>query len=310
MPYLNYDDGFLKTDFNTIDNEGKTTIESLSLNTCVNSQKLSKDTLNEILLDAPFLSKDIYKQIIFEKEFNIIVFSLLPEYRILQYRHKKTQAIIDVEYDYNLTDENNWEMIIEQRAHHHIWDIEKLKNFKNNFEYLGEIPVEVICKNLNYLISKLPQNTHWIFILGSETNISNDLAKKSPLSKNILTIHKKYNPIIKQELKKYHNVDFIDLSSIITSDKQYTDFVDHYTRDVYYKLAIILSEKINIISNSSNIKTISKSAFLKKKFKKDLSKFLSNIFQIGNDKTSQGYKLGKFIKILGIKIKLYKNPKT
>ena len=59
--------------------------------------------------------------------------------------------------------------IIKQDKFQHIdWTDEMLAEINNKYEYVGESDVDTVIQNLEKIINRVPSNTKWIFILGSE----------------------------------------------------------------------------------------------------------------------------------------------
>ena len=205
------------------------------------------------------------------------------------------------------TDKENWEYYIKEKPLGFNWTEENLTTIQNDWEYLRDITVEDLTDNLAKLMSHTPK-TKWIFMIGSDIKPSESLLKENPMIEFLWTKYVEMNPALKDFIKNHPQATYIDLAELVQDNSNYTNSITHFTRDVYYKLANKIVETVELLDCNSRLAKMEENQYklmLKiNTLRKFVSKILKFIFSVGNYKNFQGVSVGKYVRILGFKIKI------
>ena len=195
------------------------------------THRLSKEKLAELSMRFPFPNADEFKTKFFDEKYNLVFLSLLTVTHSGIYINKDdgTYAFFGFA-DCDITNESNWEKIlapipVEARPQ----NILMLKEFKKHYVFGGNPPVDLVIKNINYILDNLKAKL--VLILGSE--IPTDKIQAG--YENMAERHKILNSTIKETFKD--RVEFIELTDFIKSDEDYTTCINHFSRRVYVDLA-------------------------------------------------------------------------
>ena len=92
---------------------------------------------------------------------------------------------------------------------------------------------KLILHNLKYIRKHLDKNTGLILILGSEIDTFKTLeGYEGVCEKNIVL-----NKYIREFAKEYDNIAIVEITDYITSDDDYSECINHFSRNIYAKLA-------------------------------------------------------------------------
>ena len=195
------------------------------------THRLSKEKLAELSMRFPFPNADEFKTKFFDEKYNLVFLSLLTVTHSGIYINKDdgTYAFFGFA-DCDITNESNWEKIlapipVEARPQ----NILMLKEFKKHYVFGGNPPVDLVIKNINYILDNLKAKL--VLILGSE--IPTDKVQAG--YENMAERHKILNSAIREAFKD--RVEFIELTDFIKSDEDYTTCINHFSRRVYVDLA-------------------------------------------------------------------------
>ena len=195
------------------------------------THRFSKEKLAELSMRFPFPNADEFKTKFFDEKYNLVFLSLLTVTHSGIYINKDdgTYAFFGFA-DCDITNELNWEKIlapipVEARPQ----NILMLKEFKKHYVFGGNPPVDLVIKNINYVLDNLKAKL--VLILGSE--IPTDKIQAG--YENMAERHKILNSAIKETFKD--RVEFIELTDFIKSDEDYTTCINHFSRRVYVDLA-------------------------------------------------------------------------
>lgn len=204
------------------------------------THRLSKEKLAELSMRFPFPNADEFKTKFFDEKYNLVFLSLLTVTHSGIYINKDdgTYAFFGFA-DCDITNESNWEKIlapipVEARPQ----NILMLKEFQKHYVFGGNPPVDLVIKNINYILDNLKAKL--VLILGSE--IPTDKIQAG--YENMAERHKILNSMIKETFKD--RVEFIELTDFIKSDEDYTTCINHFSRRVYVDLA----QKVVEIANN------------------------------------------------------------
>lgn len=203
------------------------------------THRLSKDKLAELSMRFPCPNPDEFKTKFFDPKYNLVFLSLLTVTHSGIYINKNdgTYAFFGFA-DCDITDSKNWDKIlapipVEARAQ----NIMILNEFRKNYVFGGNPPVDLVIKNLNYILDNLKGNL--VLILGSE--IPTDKIQAG--YENMAERHKILNSAVRENFKD--KVEFIELTDLIKSDEDYTVCINHFSRRVYVDLAQKIAEIAN-----------------------------------------------------------------
>ena len=203
------------------------------------THKFSKEKLADLSRRFPFPNQDEFKSGFFDKKYNLIFLSLLTVTHSGLYINKSDGSYAMFGYaDCDITDENNWEKILapipaEARA----MNLMMLKEFKKDYVFAGNPPVDTVIKNLKYIKDNTKADI--VLILGSEIPTDKTLAGYE----NMAERHKILNRAVRENFK--NQMEFIELTDFIKNDEDYIECINHFSRRVYAELA----EKIIDIAN-------------------------------------------------------------
>ena len=195
------------------------------------THRLSKEKLAELSMRFPLPNEDEFRTKFFDEKYNLVFLSLLTVTHSGIYINKDdgTYAFFGFA-DCDITNESNWEKIlapipVEARQQ----NILMLKEFQKHYVFGGNPPVDLVIKNINYILDNLKAKL--VLILGSE--IPTDKIQAG--YENMAERHKILNSAIKETFKE--RVEFIELTDFIKSDEDYTTCINHFSRRVYVDLA-------------------------------------------------------------------------
>lgn len=195
------------------------------------THRLSKEKLAELSMRFPFPNVDEFKTKFFDEKYNLVFLSLLTVTHSGVYINKDdgTYAFFGFA-DCDITNEANWEKILAPiPAQARPQNILMLKEFQKHYVFGGNPPVDLVIKNINYILNNLKAKL--VLILGSEISTN----KVQAGYENMAERHKILNSAIKKEFK--NKVEFIELTDFIKNDEDYTTCINHFSRKVYIDLA-------------------------------------------------------------------------
>ena len=216
------------------------------------THKFSEEKLAELTKRFPFPDSDEFKTKFFDKKYNLIFLSLLTVTHSGIYKNKTDGSYAFFGYaDCDITDENNWEKILAPLPEDaKRLNILMLNQFKKEYVFCGNPPVETVLENLKYIRENLDSKTYLILILGSEIPCS----KTQSGYENMAERHKILNSAVRKFAVNYNNIDLIELTDLIHSENDYCDCINHFSREVYYNLAQKIIEKANRIFGEDCLK--------------------------------------------------------
>lgn len=286
IPYLNVIGNVnLETEFNTVNKNGVVITAFNDTIHVVESLTLKNSEKKELLKSAPFLDESAFKTKLFEKKWDIVFLSLLPDGHEGVYKHKRmgekicfTSALVDI------TDRRNWEYMLD--GYHPIYThgfqftSGILENFSREYQFEGFTKPENIAENLKFIRENLPSETVLVLMLPSEVEHRHT---KDKIWANHAANHAKINRAVRDAFNGEENVRLINYTDFITSQKCYADHINHFSRQVYYQLSQTVVDIINAHDKTKGYSVEMKDkeildkmeAEQKKKAKKDRRKYLA-----------------------------------
>lgn len=231
-------------------------------------------TENEIkeLCALPICDSKMFPDAIYKNKYGLVFISILTDVNLGLYSKKDGGQIFAFgEYIYPLTDESMWDKYINKEVYTANCDFkrEDLEKIAVEYEFLGRLTPQDTVNNLKFIYEHLKPDTELVILLGCEREYKDNIL---PAWENRHTDHKKWNDAVKAEFGGKDNVTLFDVNDYITSDDDFNDSINHYKKQVYYRMAQKFTEMINnkaqrnVASQSSKLKL----AFLtlKQKIKK------------------------------------------
>lgn len=198
----------------------------------------------EILADVPFITQEDFETTIFDRAYDVICYSLLPDCHAGLYRHKESGFSISFgSKNFDLTDPANWQGYIDGSIVNHAFPFtrEILQNFAKNWEFLQVTTPEDLIRNLEYIYTHAPGNPMFVLLLGSEIEYEG----RNDEFADHATWHKRINACVKEYAESKERIRIIEMTDYIHSQEDYADCINHFSRDVYYRLAGTVCSCIN-----------------------------------------------------------------
>ena len=208
------------------------------------SANCSKKDITDTLSQAPFLSHGDFETMLFQKEYHVICYSLLPDCHAGLYRNKKTGLYASFgSVNFDLTDLDNMQGYINGSIVSHGFSFTEkiIRDFSMEWEFIGTTPGQELIRNLEYMYDNALGTPAFILLLGSEIEYEGDNAEFAGHAKH----HKEINALIRDFAREKERMHFINMTDFITSPEDYEDCINHFSRNVYYNLATSVCSCIN-----------------------------------------------------------------
>lgn len=276
--YIKKDDNII-TEFVYINDKGIRISQGTHTKHIIQSLTISAEDKVRLSKELKFGDIGMYETKIFDPNVDIVVLSLLADPSFGLYREKRTGIIVAFgEYVNDFTNREMWPKYINGDVFlsNCTFSEEDLELFANNFEFLGRIqPEEIIC-DLDRIYQNLNESTKLILILGSELEYKNNT---QPAYEDRHKYHKILNSYVRDWQKNKSKAQIIDINNYLTGQENFTNNINHYTRDIYYKLS---KDLISVIASFNGIKIKSQSRLSLKcsEYRKRITGFFAKIKQI------------------------------
>lgn len=281
IPFIN-GAGNVNTEFNFVNEKGVSITGFNHSSHIIEGQTLSEEQINDVLTDAQFLDVADFKTNMFSGEYDVIVWSMLPDEHQGVYIHKKTGIKITFSSGNNdLTDPANWDKFIsgEYTNHNFKFTREFLTKFTEKFEFEGFLSTNEIVENVKRIRNMLSNNTMLILMLGSEIECDNfDVNFRDHAVR-----HKEVNAALKEAFKNRDNVKFIEFTEFIESQKDYGSCINHFSKRVYHDIAEKVVAVINENSNNTRISLFSSTQMLVNKAHKKIHAVFNKLMKDRNN---------------------------
>lgn len=236
--------GELTTEFNFVNAKGFITTGQNHSMHIWQSAVLENTRLEKIIAEVPFITMDDFTSSIFEKEYHVICYSLLPDCHAGLYRNKQSGEYISFgSRNFDLTNPQNWQGYVDGSIVNHAFPFSRdiLEKFSKNWEFVGSTSGEDLIRNLEYMYSHCLGEPMFILLLGSEMEYEGENAEFA----NHAQIHKKMNDLVKRFAADKERVRLIEMTRFIHTQEDYEDCINHFSRNVYYDLATAVCSCIN-----------------------------------------------------------------
>lgn len=234
----------IDTEFTYIKEGTNKTIDAYNHSVHIEQLKsLTKDQMTELSDDCPFIDRSMFESNFFEKNYDVIFLSSLIE--SVRGIYKKKGSGIQVVFgqrNYPLNDEKYWQYYLDNAAYPE-FNLEFLKKFSQNYEFIGATTPENYTAFLKKCISWLSPQTTLCIILGSTYPFPGEEAH--------CKYHQEINDAVKSLAKTEGRLRYIEIDRLADKSTDYEGSIDHFTTEVYYKLA---NSMVRIIEDVTGVK--------------------------------------------------------
>lgn len=211
------------------------------------------DIRRKLIKTIPFIDGDYFKSNIFSQKYDYVIISLLTDYSLGLYQNIEIPSVIIPfsQYTIDYTKEENWDEIMHEQTTNSDEQIAAdYKFFKANYKFIGRISPEQMLANYEIIRELLPESTKLILLNGAEREY---IGEEKKGYENRFLLHRSLNPLIDEFVKKHQDNTFvIDVNSLFGNDNPYLDTINHYKKNVYYKIAKSIEDYISRYENSKD----------------------------------------------------------
>lgn len=227
-------------------------IEAHLHHTGIQNLLLPQDKIDGLLRELPFIDQKAFDNKFWSGNYGLIVLSTLPEGGLGIYRRKADGVKVAFnEYYIPLTDEKLWPKFIKQEicTADNQFTESFLKDFASKWEYSGITKVEDYLQFLDeFFAYPKNQKVHLALILGTEIPY-NDNTHPNYVGRE--QYHKAFNAAIRDYAQRQDRLHLIEITPYVTSQSCFTNNINHYTPEIYYKIAQDIIKISSAISNVS-----------------------------------------------------------
>lgn len=206
--------------------------------------QLPSNELEEICRDVPFITAEDFSTKLFEEEYHVICYSMLSDLSQGLYKRKnKEEYVAFSNKNFSLTDPDNKQGFIEGtiNGHQYHFTEEVIDKFAADWDFIGITPIDLIFRNLDYIYDHVKGKPIIILLLGSEI----DYEGSSEEFNGLVDIYREYNPALTEFALDHDRMKIINITDFIHSQDDFIDSINHFTRNVYYKIAGEICRYIN-----------------------------------------------------------------
>nr|WP_297767126.1 DUF6492 family protein [uncultured Butyrivibrio sp.] len=236
--------GKITSEFNFINDKGFVTTGQNHSMHIWESENLSKDELREITDEVPFIVPADFETKLFSEEYDVICYSLLQDISAGLYKKKGEDKYISFSSkNFDLTSQVFADRFINGDIQNHGFPLTKeiIDKFASNWEFVGNTPVELLLRNLDYIYDHVKGKPVIILLLGSEVEYEGENEEFA----NLVDYYREINPIIQDYCFEHDRMKFVNITDYIKSQADFQDCINHFGRDVYYEIAGAISKYIN-----------------------------------------------------------------
>ena len=274
LPYIE-DKSIIDTEFTYVNKNG-VTIESTGHTThIVEAMRLSDTQKQRIISEVPFADGEIYSNRIYNDTYKVVIISILQDANLGVYRRKETgERVAFLEGYHPITDPKNWNSYIcgEYNCAGFRFTEEYLRQFSEQYEFVGINTPNQIVENLKYIRKHLSNDCTMAVMLGGELYYEKNVF---PAYENRHLVHKEINDSIRAVADNL-NIRLIDVNRYLVDQSSFYDHFNHYIKPIYYQLAGEIVALINE-KTGSKLKETSKIKMVQVHLKEILAPFYYQI---------------------------------
>ncbi len=205
----------------------------------------TKESKEKALKSFKWLDKGMIETGIGKEKYDFLFLSLLGDFNLGLYRHRETGVNIALcESFYPLTEEKNFDGYIQGSIYNSNigFTRDDLARFAQEYEFIDNSEGQETLKALDKIYDTIGKYTRLVLITGSEKPCEKD---KRESYQNRHLVHRRVNEKINAWAEEKENVTVINLGKYVSSEKDYMDSINHFTKEVYYRLAEDIVKIIN-----------------------------------------------------------------
>lgn len=246
-PYI-ADTELFDTEFTYVTDSGLT-IESTGHTTnVVEALRLSETQKQRVLAEVPFTDAGMYCDNIYKLGYKAVFISILTDANLGVYRRKDTgERFAFLEYVHPITEPENWPGLISGEYPNAGFSFteEILRDFSQNYEFIGRNTPQQVVENLAFIRGHLPQDCILAVMLGGELYYEKNTFEAY---RDRHLVHKAMNDAIRSWADGQTNIRLMDVNRYLVDQSSFYDHFNHYIKPVYYSLA---SELVQIAGEAT-----------------------------------------------------------
>ena len=215
------------------------------------SHTLPREAAEHVIASLPFGDREMYSTDAYDPEISYFVLSLLTDANLGLYREKESGAVVAFgEYTNDLTDESIWQDLIEKKRFvaNCNFSMQNLAYIKEHYEFLGRATPQMTIENLSAILEHMAQDAKLILLLGCEMPYEAN-TQEAYVDRHLY--HKLLNDQVRQWAEHNDRVILLDINDYVRGQDDFTNNINHYTKQIYYKLSQKLIDIINQSSSGS-----------------------------------------------------------
>lgn len=224
----------------------------------LNSKFFSSEYITQLTQKYPFLSREAFETTLYTIKYDIICLSPLMDATLAVYRNRLDGTLLPFGlYSRPITEEDNWadyisKSIMTARSN---FTVESLKSFKEEYEEIEYTPVQIVdnIEKILHIVSTRAKETYFVILLLAELPFEGEESFFSDKEKKHIAI----NNELRKRFDNNPRVYLLDVNKYIKKQSDYFDTINHYSKYVYYKMALELADYANSRVNMT-VKTKSK----------------------------------------------------
>jgi len=202
----------------------------------------------------PAVGVEIGEDELFNDDIKVVVYSLFTDPNLGLYKRKSDGIVVAFgEYTNDLTDESKWNQYINKELFvaNCNFNKENLKFIQSNYDFIGRLSPQDVFNNIKK-IADLIDEKKLILVLGSETEFVNN---KQEAYNDRHLYNKELNALIRNLAETRPNIQLLDVNKFINCQEDFTNNINHFNKNIYFKMS---QELIALINNESDAIKISK----------------------------------------------------
>lgn len=221
--------------------------------TIVTLMKTNDTEKANILSKMPFVGEEYFKTQILLQKFKYIFFSLITENANGVYKFNGSEHFVSHgAWWLSINDPENRKYYLSQGM-----TADEIDIFNENFSYVDNSDISITIQSLKEFRRILPQETILYFILSSEKNFFDD-----QIGQKVRLFHEKTNDFIRSWATECNNIKYIEIDKYTNTKSDYADSLTHFSKHIYYKLAVDLTDIISKADQFNEVTLKSKAFFL------------------------------------------------
>jgi len=209
--------------------------------------------------EFPFLHEDAGMTAIFDGGHDVLVYSPLMDYTQAVYEDEAGHRVAFGDYALPITEPDNWERVRE--LYGEALSKEFLNSFAEDYTFVGPTTPEELRTNMEWIQSRLPEDTLLVVLTGAEVNVEHEWEKDRSER------HHEMNEALLGFASDRENVEVLDVREHVTDTEAVTDSIRHYRRFVHQQLA---DDVADIIAERKIGKEATQSALDRLKIRADI----------------------------------------